>query len=607
MTSSRFTRAGLLVETQLQNDTGNYRSIFTYGVSLDTTIEFDWSDSIQAALDDPDTKIIYFPPGDYKVTRCLFSTQPGKKLIGASGDLGVSRIHFYLADATIPAGLPGPTGIWFKNKGDVSSLRFIGEDFTREMKATILRFQRTIFTDPPDDVLPTGPGLSDEADMDSSVENCSFAGLKKFSSTEDPGGEGGAAIIYWGRNMICKGNFFNGKGDALQWGFPNNLSDPFSYQNPSQGTYYGFRRNQFTDNTYHSSDGRMIKLIGNVAIRNAIIANNLMDIGGQLLYCGAPGGMIGGLIDGNNFFQDFNNGLRNSFIRFDQGLVYDVNITSNVFSGGDDVDADRGYDYLFNNNPTTTQPSKGFVTANTSNLRNTTTFYVNNVDEDGQDITVCLQNVLNTTADFVNLVVQERDLPSETQIIYRVEGITYGSKVSAVQVSYLRDDGLTTFPQGTPIFFNFNPHWPIKDGDEDDNIFGTKQPEYVMQFGAACRISGLNITGNSLRCAERALISFRAVDATGIVINGNILRDPGGLEPRGAISFTAPANQVIISNNYYGQIAAKTTADYPLVDFNGEACRNVKVINNISDLSQRDVPFCKGAQNVIGNSIIENN
>jgi hypothetical protein len=606
------TRAGFLAERDIisGNDTGDYVSIFKYG-NGNSGSDGNWNTEIQAALDDPNYRTIYFPPGDYLVTRTLFSKQPGKKLLGAATEYGLSSLKFAISGKPAPAGCPGPVGIFFQNKGQVYNLNFQGVDLTREDNAQLVRFQRSIFLNEPFDVENppegydvTGPGLPDEADMDSEIINCRFGAFKKGNPYTGSENYGGCAIFYWGRNATIKNCFFNGNGDAIVIGFPNNLSDPFSYQNPSQGGYYGFRRTRIQDNTYHSGDCRLIRLVGNVALRNALISGNLMDIGGQLLYCGSPGGMIGCVVENNTCFQNDNTGERNSYVRFDDGLCYDNLFIGNNFSGGDEIDGDRGYDYLWSTN-TQGSVAKGFCAVNTSNLQSATLAYVNITDEDGQNITTCLQTILNTNATQVRLVISDRNIPEDNFSVYIVEGITYGNPVTTIQIRYTRGTQ-TTIPQGAQVFFNLNPQWPIldpNDNDDENDILGTKQPERIFQFGESSRIWGLNIQGNVLRCCQLNAISIRSEGIIGLRICDNEFRDWGTKSTiASCVTIQRAASEVMFCNNLGLQQEQYRGPLKTLIDFDGQVSSNIKVQTNVSNIG---VDFARGTGNLTGYNVIE--
>ena len=342
-------------------------------------------------------------------------------------------------------------------------------DLTDDLNSSLIRFDKTVID-----------GSSDEADMDSSVENCNFSGFRGTESNT-----GNCAVFYSGRNVSVSGCSFSDDGNGgtciiLQ--FPTTTSAPDSLTNPNQGGFYGHRKARIYDNLFHlGQKARILHLTGDVTIRGLLFTDNMCDIGGQMLFCDGVGGICDSVISSNTFqmHTDLTEPQRDPLIYFKSGVIRDTIITHNSFAGGDNID--------------------GVVSRN------------------------------------------------------------------------------------PPLNF------------ESDS--GTKRPLHVFRAGVAASITGLNLYGNIMRFVRNESVRIEGVSQN-VVIVGNTMVNSGISSNVSAIKFTAPVTRCIISNNMY-----TNSKQLPLVDFTSTSSSNVKVTNNVSNVT---VGFTTNTGSLTGSNVLEN-
>jgi hypothetical protein len=291
-----------------------------------------WTEAFQEALLDPQFAEIYVDYGRHDIMAPLFSTIGGKKLIGEGVYPSECILRFRF-------NTPNTSGIWFQNKGRVANLAFAGTDFTQASAQNLLRFERTAAS-------VNGP--DDESDMDSSVSNCNFSDAKKFKSSNlADQAAWGFCIRYVGRNLeVDSGSFSDLSGGCISLSFnPTPTGTGTAASNDHQLPFYGHRKLRITGNLFHTGAGsRILHLSGPVTLRGALIADNMIDIGAQLLYCDGDGGIADSLITGTILqHQVDGDSDRAPMLYFKKGQVRNLHIKSNVLTGSDNI---NGTTYL---------------------------------------------------------------------------------------------------------------------------------------------------------------------------------------------------------------------------------------------------------------------
>lgn len=348
------------------SDTKKMSNIKDYGAVGDGSA--DDSDAIQDALNDSTVSVIKFPAGTYKVTRTLVfnptTTRYTTKFVGMDGFTSQSKILFTNMNNNtnypkingngtgLTAGsggismtgctAPGKVGIWlgFKFRAENMGFESDTDNLSGPEKEELctLRFERTYLGSGID-------GDNDEADMDSSLSRCNFDG---GNGTND-GIDGAATVSYVGRNMLIDGCSFTSNNTNIALKFPDvasSVGNPASSDaNAYQGTPFGHRKNEVINCVFHlAANSRCIATYGDHTCHGLLIANNIIDIGGQLLLATGSGGLNGAVISGNSCFNGDKGNTNNLRAWIQVGVssgnpgssntrFVNSSITGNVFAG----------------------------------------------------------------------------------------------------------------------------------------------------------------------------------------------------------------------------------------------------------------------------------
>jgi hypothetical protein len=291
-----------------------------------------WTDAFRDALNDPAVSIFGVEPGTYNLDSQILATVDGKKMVGLGAYASENKIRFQFATANT-------SGIWFQVPGRVANLSFTSTVFTAASAQNLLRFER---------IPAYTVGENNVHDMDSSVNGCNFSGFKKHT----PGAPAdqylwGNAIRYNGRNLeLSECNFSDCTGTCLALDFNPTTTDGTgtALTNDHQQPFYGHRKTRITHNLVHIGDGaRFIHVSGTVALRGADVCNNVLDIGGQFLYCDGAGGVVDSFFNHNVCQHNKDSDPeRSAVVYFKTGQVRNVDFIGNVFTGSDDINGIGG-------------------------------------------------------------------------------------------------------------------------------------------------------------------------------------------------------------------------------------------------------------------------
>ena len=268
----------------------------------------DWTSIFQSACNIGGTWIL--PERVYKISSTLIQKQDGAKFV-AEHTGAVPEIRFMGSNYSRPS-WNGTSVIaccwWVASKTRFNGLRFTLESPDSNKDKAVLNFQR---------VKRSGSTAS-EADMDSSVDNCSFSDIRTNLGTP-----GAGAINYLGRNIRVTGCTFSSGGGS---GDIRSISLSYAQGTDSTGqsaTSGGHRKNIIRDNTFHLTKTsiaielyRASGVPDNVYCFGLLIASNMLDVGGGLLR-GVDGARARGLtISGNSCFR----GKNTPYIHFLSGF-----------------------------------------------------------------------------------------------------------------------------------------------------------------------------------------------------------------------------------------------------------------------------------------------
>ena len=296
------------------------------------------------------------PAGTYQCKAAILRT----RVVSIIGE-GLGSTTISMGDsAAMRINVDGTEGIGqicLANKGLLSGIRFTGTVTSNSSVVLCLRKYDNQGVE-----FGTLRGAqNDSADMDLPIIQCGF-------TTAGGGGDTNAILKYVGRNAYIFGCAFNTDGTAIHLSFPNKPGSTTagdtcggnnSLANDSQGGIYGWRRNQVIGCYFHLKDvSTCIVVSGKYQCRGLVVANNLSDIGGQLLKFvplapenapytnGKGGGLSQASITGNTCLNLGDTGGDNPrtnrpYIALQSGpgtgYYESCSITGNCFAGSDET------------------------------------------------------------------------------------------------------------------------------------------------------------------------------------------------------------------------------------------------------------------------------
>lgn len=269
--------------------------------------------------------------------------------------------------------------LWLANKGTLQNIAIAGDQKSKDTAgsnsdySTVLAFRRYDNKGVPFEHAGTSPESKqqDAADMDTGFIDCAFGGIgdgiKGSSDNIDDATNfcRNGMLKYVGRNAYIMRCAFNHNKSGIVLTFPNDpgrtrlegagesyldCTQNNSAWNKSQGGIYGWRRTQIQDCYFHMNKAaQCITVYGRYQMSGMIIANNLADIGGQLLEVvggsffansfsnGVGGGLKNCTIVGNSFanYDRSNNGEGGALIHFKGGRYDNNTISGNSLYGSD--------------------------------------------------------------------------------------------------------------------------------------------------------------------------------------------------------------------------------------------------------------------------------
>ncbi|WP_162606216.1 glycosyl hydrolase family 28-related protein [Jiangella asiatica] len=268
----------------------------------------DDTDAIQQAIDAQLTKankIVYFPPGTYRITRTLVipdiehvenSPDFNRIVLAGAGTMGsrtsIIRVDF---DGTgIACGAP---------LAAFRGLAFVVD--SSQQNAVAIQTKR-------DDSL--GQGISNSDDMDATITECTFV---DFNIAAKHVGRG----MVFTNNLVAVGNI----GLDISWPVDGIKGDNVHV------LPYGMRKWLIEGNHFHSMSFAITTTGADAHnFRGAIIANNVLDIGRRLF----TGGIINSTFTGNVVENGATNATDASVISVKSGGS-NLTFTGNVLGGGD--------------------------------------------------------------------------------------------------------------------------------------------------------------------------------------------------------------------------------------------------------------------------------
>ena len=285
-----------------------------------------WTSIFQSACDRGGTWIL--PERTYKIYSTLIVKQDGTKFV-AEHSGAVPEVRFVGSNYSKPR-WNGTSVIaccwWIASKTRFTGIRFTLESPDSNKDKAVLNFQR---------VRRSGSSAS-EADMDSSVDNCSFSDIRTNLGTP-----GAGAINWMGRNMRISGCTFSsggGSGDIRSISLSYALGSDSDGQSATTG---GHRKNIIRDNTFHLTKTsiaielyRAAGVLDNTYCYGLLISSNMLDVGGSLLV-GRDGARARGLtVTGNSCFR----GKNTPYLHFFSGF----RLEASSFSGNSFINEESG-------------------------------------------------------------------------------------------------------------------------------------------------------------------------------------------------------------------------------------------------------------------------
>ena len=299
----------------------------------------DWSAIFELASIGGNT--IVFPQRTYEVHKTCRIQGDGTKFVaqysGAKpriqfcGD-NFKKTRWYEPSKGIDETSVVPCGIWAASKFRITGMRFTTDNPNKWQDRALLNFQRATRSD---------SGAS-EADMDSSVDDCSFS---DFRTTK--GYLGAGAINWMGRNMRIQGCVFSsgGKGNGPLRAISISYAQGDDKKGQS-GDTGGHRKNVVRDCTFHlTKDSICIEVYTaddvdkGIFLHGLLVSGNIVDVGGTLIRCKTNAKMRGFAVTGNTCFRS-----QVPYIHFAPGVrIESSTISGNTFfneDAGDDNSAD---------------------------------------------------------------------------------------------------------------------------------------------------------------------------------------------------------------------------------------------------------------------------